>query len=471
MGKFYKFTGYCLGLLCAAAFAFPAVASTLSVDVSPTTSYTVTNRTTTALPPRTTSGPITTYNPTFGPLAGGGAYQTTNSGITITAINGGTASTTMSGRINAGAAAMRNALTRCLTSFRCNAAFAAGAAGVQLLFDGIDALIDDAGNVTRMTPTYSDDLTGYRWVPDSGPATGVPFPSPSHACEATKSQYRPDLVSLIKGSDSKYYCTVSGPSYPEHTYGIDRAGSSCPDGFPYDSKLDACVIYSTAPFPPDELADAVDDSYIPDPSDFPYLTGGFDWSHPDVNFEITDIPSAVSDSSTFTQYPDGTSKSSETQFDFSWSNNPSKQPNVSVDETTSETTYSETGQATGTTTTITTSTGTGGGGGQPPSNEIEIPTDCDFMPTVCRFLEWFQEPDPETSQDIDFTQLIDTIDIEREFQVGSSTAACPAPFQISLAWVPSVEVSLQPFCDLADLLRPFLLSLCFLYSGMIILRT
>lgn len=138
---------------------------------------------------------------------------------------------------------------------------------------------------------------------------------------------------------------------------------------------------------------------------------------------------------------------------------------MDVEEKTTETTYGPSGEVTSTTTTIV------NGGGSSANVPLEIPTDCAFMPTVCRFIDWFTEPDPETSQPVDFTQLIDTVDIEKDFTVGASTAACPAPFVVNLSWVPSVEVSLQPFCDLADLLRPVLLAIASLFSGMIILRT
>lgn len=455
MGKFRKLPHYLVGLLGAAAVAFPALASTVSVDVSPTTGYTVTNRTTTALPPRTTSGPIATYNPTLGPLAGGGAYQTTSSGITITGINGNVGSTTMSGRVNATAAAMRNSLTRCLTSFRCNAALAGGAAGVQALFNGIDWVMGEGGAIKKQSAVSNV----YNGVPDGYASVN------SYSGVITSSgdgrvavQYAYD----IGGVAHYHFCPASLGSYPLTGFVVINSNSRlC--YFGGDGYNDGPT---SSPVPPSEIPPAVDNNYNPDPSDLPYLNGGFDWSDPGVNFEIMDIPSITgADSPTFIEYPDGTSKGTYSEFDFSWSNNPSKQPNVSVDETTTETTYSETGQPTGTTTTTTT------GSGSPANNEIEIPTDCDFMPTVCRFIDWFTEPDPELSQEPDFTQLIDVIEIEREFQVGTSTAACPAPFQIRLAWVPSVEVSLQPFCDLADLLRPLLLSLCFLYSGMIILRT
>lgn len=457
MGKFHLPVGYLLGLLCSAVVAFPAVASTVSVDVSPTTGYTVTNRSTVALPPRTTSGPIATYNPTLGPLAGGGAYQTTSSGITITGVKGDAASTTMSGRINATAAAMRNGLTRCLTSFRCNAALMAGSAGIQSLFNGIDYILGEGGQVQGPSVDFVDyQRDSYCvWIPKSS----FPLYAPNGSIHTIHEfdTYEAERI-CPAGLEFANNCTDRSLGYGPLIEG-GPAPIECRT--PRNQPIPPFV-----PVPPSEIPDIVDSSYNPDPSDLPYLsTGGLDFSHSGVDFEIFDIPSITgADSPSFVENSDGTSKGTYSEFEFTWTG-PSKQPQVDVEETTTETTYGPSGEVISTTITNNNSSGS------PANNDIEIPTDCDFMPTVCRFIDWFTEPDPELSNEPDFNQLIDTIDIEREFTVGSITASCPAPFQISLAWVPSVEVSLQPFCDLADLLRPFLLSLCFLYSGMIILRT
>lgn len=474
MGKLHNFSDYLLGLLCAASFAFSSVASagTVSVDVSPTTGYSVTNRSTVALPPRTTTGAVQAYNPTLGPLAGGGAYQTTSSTITITAIKDGAASsTTMTGRLRASAGAMKNGLTRCLTSFRCNAALMAASAGIESLFDGIDWVMGEGGAIYKKTapvpePSQPDCpsgsqcnthvyATGACSAGDPGCSHGVGY---LNACN--NSQFAPcylyrngSLFSVVPSRNNALWPLAStfvfANSYT-HGFYINRSGEP--------------IGASRTPVSRSEIPATVDSNYIPDPSDLPYLsTGGLDWSHPGIDFEILDIPS-VTGSTAFTENSDGTSRGTFSHYDFTWSP-PGKQPEVNVKEKDTETTYGPSGEVIGTTTT--TVNNTGSSANVPP----EYPTDCEFMPTVCRFIDWFTEPDPEQGTEPDFSQLIDTIDIEREFTVGSTTAACPAPFHISLAWVPSVEVSLQPFCDLADLLRPFLLSLCFLYSGMIVLRT
>lgn len=463
MGKFYVSARYLVGLLCAASFAFSPVASagTVSVDVSPTTGYSVTNRSTVALPPRTTSGPVASYNPTVGPLAGGGAYQTTSSGITITAVKDGVASsTTMTGRVRATAGAMKNGLGRCLTSFRCNLALMVGSAGIESLFDGVDWVMGEGGQISKKGLPPNNELTScstgsFCWEMSSGERTS----NPNFVCEKTYKKANTRDVSVVvvypNGTGICQYYSIYGGT--PITDGLTRSAIVISTGL-----LPEVVRPVTRP----EIESDVNSHYSPDPSDLPYLSsGGLDWSHPGVDFEILDIPSITgADSPTFIENSDGTSKGTYSEYDFSWSG-PSKQPRVDVEEKTTETTYGPSGEVVGTTTTII------NGSGSPANAPPETPTDCDFMPTVCRFIDWFTEPDPETTQPVDFTELIDTVDIEKDFTVGSSTAACPAPFVVNLSWVPSVEVSLQPFCDLADFLRPLLLAIASILSGMIILRT
>lgn len=465
MGKFRFSANYFLGLLCASAFAFPSLASagTVSVEVSPTTGYTSTTSKTFAPPARSSTSAIQTYKPTLGPLSGGGAYQTMHSGITITAIkqDGQTLTSTISSRLRATAGAMKNGLARCFTSFRCNVALVAGGAGIEALLQSVGWIIEEGGQL-RMIPrdpnVYTPPISG-GYVSSSG---GI-YPSAYEACAVTLG------------------CTGSGACIPT---AIHSGMGTCntPEGRPFGTYIKqdpfvcppnstpdnyGCVISGAAiPVSPSEIASNIDSRYTPHPSDLPFIaTGGLDFSHDGVDIEIVDIPSVTgADSPNYIEYSDGTSKGTYSEYDFTWGG-PSKQPEISVSEKTTETTYDETGAVSD----VIVSGGTSSGSSA--NNPPEVPTDCDFMPTVCRFIDWFTEPDPELSQDADFGQLIDTVDIERDFSVGSSTASCPSPFVINLSWVPSVEVSLQPFCDFADLLRPVLLALAYLVSGAIILRT
>lgn len=459
MGKYHVFAYYLLGLLCAASFAFSPVATagTVSVDVSPTTGYIVTNRSTVALPPMTTTGPVATYNPTFGPLAGGGAYQTTSSGVTITAVKDGVASsTTMSGRVRATAGAMKNGLGRCLTSFRCNLALMVGSAGIESLFDGIDWIMGEGGRPVKVSRPYPQGQPANYGHVLSGQASSYLWCSGDRVCFGPLPGQPPN--------GTQYACFLTNLNAPLIAYDKTAANrATCFYGLPGTSFIPPEV---REPVTASEIESNVNSSYTPHPSDLPYLsTGGLDFGHSGVDFEILDIPGITgADSPTFIERSDGTTTGTYSEYDFSWSG-PSKQPRVDVEEKTSETTYGPSGEVTSTTTTIV--KGAGSSANVPP----ETPTDCDFMPTVCRFIDWFTEPDTETQQDVDFAQLIDTVDIDKTYTVGSGTAACPQPFTVNLSWVPSVEVSIQPFCDLADLLRPLLLAIASILSGMIILRT
>lgn len=471
MGKFRFSANHLLGLLCASALAFPSLASagTVSVEVSPTTGYTSTTSKTFAPPARSSTSAIQTYKPTLGPLSGGGAYQTMQSGITITGIKqeSQTLASTVSSRLRATAGAMKNGLGRCFTSFRCNAALMVGSAGIESFIDSIGWLIDEGGTITMLPsdPLYKPPLSGSYNASDNysgGPVTG--FPSAKAACAVTSGCVMQGRCKPDQWTEIQFRCCAPDLS----TCGglASRVGPlSCPSGSTLTPA--GCVIDGqNLPVSEKDIQDAVNTSYNPHPSDLPFLaSGGLDFSGEGVDIEIVDIPSVTGiNSPDYIEYSDGTAKGTYSEYEFTWGA-PSKQPEISVNERTVETTYSSTGEPTGTTTTTSSSSGS------PANNPPEIPTDCDFMPTVCRFIDWFTEPDSELAQDADFSQLIDDVDIERDFSVGSSTASCPAPFVIPLKWVPSVEVSLQPFCDFADLLRPVLLALAYLVSGAIILRT
>ena len=67
-------------------------------------------------------------------------------------------------------------------------------------------------------------------------------------------------------------------------------------------------------------------------------------------------------------------------------------------------------------TTITESTATGGsGGGGGASPQIDIPTDCDFMPTVCAFLDWVKNDD--TPEEPDLSALINNRDFTESYSI------------------------------------------------------
>jgi hypothetical protein len=155
-----------------------------------------------------------------------------------------------------------------------------------------------------------------------------------------------------------------------------------------------------------------------------------------------DLPTVTSTTTT----PSGTTVT-ETMpsIQLDYSSNPDA---ITATPTTTTNTY-ENGTQTSTTTTTTNTTETSS-----PTIELpEVPTDCEFMPTVCAFIDWvktpFDDPEPDLSDilaDEDFTKNV-------EF---ASNATCPAPAVIDTAFG-SFNMSWEPGCQWAGMIKPFIL--------------
>lgn len=114
--------------------------------------------------------------------------------------------------------------------------------------------------------------------------------------------------------------------------------------------------------------------------------------------------------------------------------------------TTNSTTVTNTYQN-GTLTNTSTSTVTGPTVDAQPLSEV--PTDCEFMPTVCEWLAWFKEPIP--MPDVELPTPEDQ-DFEESYSA-SFGGGCPPPRQIALTLFPPVQFSWQPLCDFAGYLK------------------
>lgn len=103
------------------------------------------------------------------------------------------------------------------------------------------------------------------------------------------------------------------------------------------------------------------------------------------------------------------------------------------------------------------------------SPTLEIPTDCDLIPFVCAWLEWYrgwltEEPPPIPEVAVPIEDLSDFNPWPT-----SVSGSCPPPYQFSVFGKP-VEVSYQPWCDLAVLIAPLLMGLAWLFASYIVLR-
>lgn len=446
MGKFHKSFNYLLGLLCASAVTFQALAAESTVRVHTSVDSSgyrgMTGRTF-----RTPPGVNVQPNPSFTRSVqkyGNGLQQTMGGNVSIDGVKG-------THPISANVRATDSTLKRGAKSlFKGGLVGIALTAGLEAVLDGLGWIMDEGSQpgslqIKKMSVGTSPDAL-YSVGACGWPGIG------SNPCPANDM-----TVPVMPYLNGYYYC----PSFyhGERLTGVSGNGS-CQFGGT------SAIGYN--PVSENDIDAAIDNHYQPQPEDWPLLSPRI---QPD-DVEIYQLPGVIlgePETVTVTDAAGNPVSSTVTQpaFDLVPRNNPSAQPELDLNRNVETRTYNEHGELTGISTASSTAPA-GGGGGEPP----EPPTDCAFMPTVCAFLAWFQDPDPELNNEPDYSAIRDDIEPgDPDFQVGASTAGCPPPIQISFSMFPSTEVSLQPLCDFVDLLRPLVLMLAFFASASIVLRS
>lgn len=100
--------------------------------------------------------------------------------------------------------------------------------------------------------------------------------------------------------------------------------------------------------------------------------------------------------------------------------------------------------------------------------KLEIPTDCEFMPTVCAWLDWFKSPAPPPN-DPQLPEITDSF--EKSYSGPSLSATCPPPFTVNTGAFGTILMPVQPLCDLAGLIKYLVLSAAGLLAAFIISGT
>lgn len=293
-----------------------------------------------------------------------------------------------------------------------------------------------------LDPASTDSSKGeYTWRVTNMPGN---YSSPWVACEdfrVTRTAYVKTEVSISGASGNCVFTNYSGVQISTAAF-LTRSGSSCPADTTYDPLRGAC-------YPPDALVPVTDadlDSFVAD------------WDDPldaaDAASEISDIPGSFDypDGYTFegpssiigdpvvttTTTPSGTEVTTNTpSYSFDYSTNP-----LSITTTTTNTT---TVYNNGTLVSTSTTTNNQGVVDVTPEPSQEIPTDCEFMPTVCEFIAWFKtpadmpDPDLPTPEDDEFKQTYSA----------SFGGSCPAPRTVHTDNFGTLSISWQPICDLA----------------------
>lgn len=467
--------------LCAALLSVPALSNEVRVGVNPTTSYTHVTTQTVRLPPNATvtasSAPVV-----VNPVPGGGLQQTMPAGIEINAIKSGSNVTkpvqgNMNTALNIGNAALKGGLTACLVRRLCHPGAIAGAAGISALMEHQNWNPQPDGSLTR--PLDPSETGDWLMPPPPDPSAVVDTRLRSGSGTSTDPcSPRPDRINVYCQAlpNDRYsfaYCMAQSDAGGPLIGYVPADSRPCKYGAPGDPPN-----YPTPgdkPVTDEEIEQGVNDNYAPQPTDWPLLSRLIDKSANDVNVEVISAPPiSDADNPQITQNPDGTTTSVVDSYTFNPVNNPSKQPAIEVVHQQTTTVYDQNANPISTTTTSNTLKPSNPPASSPmgPPVNVNVPTDCDFMPTVCRFLDWFQADEPVDDPYEELSGLTMDLEIDTDdVHIGDSNASCPQPYEIALTWVPAVSVSYQPFCDLASAVRYWLIAIAYFSSAYLAVRS
>jgi len=406
-------------------------------------------------------------------LSGGGFKAPASGGITITGVK--TPPIPATGTSNYPPAVIKNGAK---TLLRGNLAGLVLGAGLQQLLGGIGALINNGGQLVMKPPNptiLNPPTSGY--YTDITDGTGTHYPSSVAACAASSGC---QIVGACRPIANPYNPTAyQGGCSTDGTWGGASGGwklagpLNCPADSLADKNYGCIPLDSYIPPSPAQLDDAVDNSYNPDPSDFDNLSPHmFPQSYTQNPIPTVYLPSVtVTDTNA---NGDTTTTVTTTTIDFTVDNsNPI--PDVDTTVTEDKDTFTN-GQPSGSSSTSTTTKpnnnpkapadpATGGG---VTVKFPEIPTDCDFMPTVCAFLEWFKEDD--LGDDPDLKQIMHDFEpTNTNFSVtGSKT--CPAPYSIYIGLVDrTFDLSFEPACTFAGYLYFLVMAGAYIFAAYITL--
>lgn len=422
----------------------PTPRGNVSVNVNPTTGYYSSTNSTLRLPNGVSASPSTGVAPVVSKYPAG-LQQTIPTGITIDAIK---KSAPLPAVVRASTPKLKSAAKGL---FRGNLAGLVLGAGLNSLLDGIGALIEDGQVVQKIPKELAEDPQSAYRTQAIALGADQPAPSPSHFVAGTHISTTGNLVN--------YWCLpTSGTNWL--FVGFNRPYCV------YMRDIDPDEGFVSKPMSSNDIDDAVDSSYTPEPSDWTNLTPHLDLD----DVEITWAPTLEGEPVTTTVFDaDGNPyKVTETNiwYDFDIRDNPSPQPALDM-KTREETKTYEDGVLTGTTTTE--STAVGGSGGA-PAPEVDIPIDCDLFPTACAWFDWTQEE--PTEPDDDLSPLLQEVPIVSEtYTITGGVAACPAPMVLDLSVFGSREVSYQPLCDLASTMKYLYLALMSFAAAVLLNRS
>lgn len=337
--------------------------------------------------------------------------------------------------------------------------------GLNQLFNGLDWVMGEGGKIQRVdtVPSSPDDGGGMWCAPGGTPCSGSPqgFVANLNARGPSDWQWPYTFDGQSNHRLAHFRNAQNGRGNISRSVDVE-----CSPPYSFNSDYH-CVLTSTFPVADNDIDTAVDSSYAPTVDDWDWLAPYMD----PTAIEITDLPRLMSPPVTKTIYDaDGNPvQVSETNIwhDFDIRNNDSTQPEIDV-KTTEETKVYEGGTLVSTNTTTSTSSAdpdaapSADGGG-----DFEIPTDCDFMPTVCAFIDWFKDDDLGDEPDLK-SIMKDDEDFAKTKTISFGAAVCPAPYTIQIPSLGmSADLSFEFFCQFAEYAKALVLAAAYIFAAYI----
>lgn len=319
-----------------------------------------------------------------------------------------------------------------------NAASAIATVGIGAILAGVDWVMTE-GVLSKPHPMSGADVCYWADFGSQGAYVPCEYPDASAACVALMKIGYPSSVGGGALSTGRCYYKMGSSNYTAGWWHQENVSEGQFPPIPVtetdiDNLIDGVSDPSIAAQSAPDILDNVPGSF-----DYP---DGFDFSGP----SSVDLPGVIT---TSTDPATGSTTTTEilpsVQFEYGtqpWSITP-------TDKTTKNT-Y-EDGTKTNTEESVSTDPQNQPGVSIQP--KTEVPTDCAFMPTVCKFIEWVKTPfNPEEP---DFSQFIEDKDFTQEVNF-SGNATCPPPTVIATSRG-NFEFSWQPACDWAGLIKPLVI--------------
>ncbi|AXH76258.1 MAG: 50-kDa virion protein [Inoviridae sp.] len=510
-----------LSRFCFAFFLVPSLvlAAPVSTEVAAgTTTYKVTQRTiaTPSSVAVSAAKDITPYvKPTVTKLPAvgsqvGGLAQATRGDLIVAIKDNLPAKSPFTGKFNVSATNLKMGAK---TLFRASPAIQAGSLGLQALLDATDWYFDDHGELLK--PAGGGDPTSPDYwgsAPEGITYSGGGIYGSSDVYEVAQAVVAKGigctagectLVGLSDGTPNcldelRQNCTlkiVALKNDRPHSAGYfssisvsNTVGSiQCPAPKTYDKTHFGCVGVSGdfEPVSEEELIASIDSLYDPQPSDWEQL---FPYIEPD-SFTVDPIPELELEPTVQTKTNLDTGvlvvTSTTPSYKFETSSNDSSQPKIDLDSKTRVDEYTN-GVLTGSSSTSTKypsvpsenyvppSTGTGGSGnnntgGGGGGTAIEFPTFCSWASVVCDFIDWYKEPIGEPEPDLSQI-IIDNDDFVKHKNISFGSKSCPADYSVRVDFIgKDINISYQPFCDLAALMYFFIMASTYVSAAYITL--